>query len=111
MTFIPLRQFWRTFARHTPAWSRRPLPFLPSLVHGLNGYFGELTSHTVAGHDARELRLACFACKNALGERLAHVCETHVGVIEGTAEPIVGDVTASYQPGADGSCLITLRKR
>ena len=86
--YVSLRRFWRTFARHSPAWSRRPLPFLPSLLHGLNAYFGELTFHTVVGGSADELRLACLGCKNA-----------------------AGDVEASYQPARDGTCLVVLRRR
>lgn len=109
--YVSLRRFWRTFARHSPAWSRRPLPFLPSLLHGLNAYFGELTFHTVVGGSADELRLACLGCKNAAGAQLAHVCETHMGVLEGTAELAAGDVEASYQPARDGTCLVVLRRR
>lgn len=110
--FISLRQFWTTFAKQVPAVAKIMLPPAASVVYGLNTYFGNLVNHAVESDNEAALVMKCTGCRNSGPIPKNHVCETHCGVIAGTAEFLLSaPVFVEYSIRSNGDCLITINKR
>lgn len=110
---LSTRQFWAHFSSMVPAIGRIALPPLPSLAYGLDQYFGKLANHSIVSDSEVELVLQCANCRNCTEFRRDEVCETHLGVVCGTARRLANaEVHADFEPNTkSATCIIRLSKR
>lgn len=109
---LSLQDFWNIFAKQAPAISRLSLPEVPTLIYGLNRFFGNLTFHSSGEESESMIEIICKACKNCTSNRKEYVCETHCGVISGTVEFLLSEnVNIKYQPDENtGKCSIIVTR-
>ena len=89
MNRISVLDFWEKYSEGVIHFKQHPeLPLKINLNLFFNTYFGRLCVHHFDRVEKNHAKLTCTNCIHIHQNSLAHICDSHIGIVKGQIEKI-----------------------